>query len=173
MRKAFTLIELLVLVAVVPIVLMTISRLFATFIRDLPRETKVVEQSTTLQNLLVQIRRDVDQAVALPAQFGETQAGEKSLLIERPDAVVCYQFETGQATRTVLKSPDATHVGEQRTWHVPDAVISCRLWTQGNSAYAVEIHSHVQQKSGTLRRSRLVGEHVLFLHGLGKVREVQ
>jgi type II secretory pathway pseudopilin PulG len=170
MRKAFTLIELLVIVAVAPIVLVTINRVFATFIRDLPRETKVVQQNTTVQNLLAQIRRDVDQAVALPSQSDGTQAGEKTLLIERPDGVVCYQFETGRATRTVVNG-QAT--GEQRVWRMPDAVITCRPWMRGNAAYAVELHSYVQQKVGTIRSNQLVGDRVLFLHGLGKVREVQ
>jgi type II secretory pathway component PulJ len=170
MRKAFTLIEILVIIAVAPIVLVTISRVFAAFIRDLPRETKVVQQNTTVQNLLVQIRRDVDQAAALPTQFDGTQAGEKTLLIERPDGLVCYQFQAGRATRAVLKGQPTS---EQRVWRMRDAVISCRPWTRGDAAYAVELHSYVRQRSGTMLRNSLVGDCVLFLHGLGKVREVQ
>lgn len=173
MRKAFTLVEMLMLIVVAPVVLVVISGVFATFIRDLPRETRVVQQHTTVLDMLRQIRRDADQAVALPVQFDGMHADDRTLLIEQPDSVICYQFETGQAMRTLLKGPDGGDADERRTWRVPDAVVTCRLWTRESAAYAVELHSHVRQWASTTQRERLAGDYVFFLHGLAKMREVQ
>ena len=54
MRKAFTLVEMLLVITVAPLMLVVISRIFATFIQDIPRETRVVQQSTTMLDMLGQ-----------------------------------------------------------------------------------------------------------------------
>jgi prepilin-type N-terminal cleavage/methylation domain-containing protein len=102
MRKAFTLIELLVVVTVLPIVMVAISGVYATFIRDIPRTTRVLQENTTVLDLLGQMRRDVDGAVGLPEQFEGRHASERTLLIEQPGQVICYQIEDGRIVRTVL-----------------------------------------------------------------------
>ena len=100
MRKAFTLVELLVVVTVLPFVMVAVSGVYATFIRDIPRTTRVLQENTTVLDLLRQIRRDVDEAVGLPEQFEGQHAGERTLLIEQPGRVIRYQIEDGRIVRT-------------------------------------------------------------------------
>jgi type II secretory pathway pseudopilin PulG len=173
MRKAFTLIEVLVLAIVAPLMLVVVSRIFSTFIQDIPRETRVVQQNTTALDLLAQIRQDVDMAVGLPERFGATSCDEHTLLIQQPQAVVCYRLEEGRTVRMLLKGQEAPDPNTQRVWRTPNAVISWRPWTQSGKVYAVEMHSHVQQWFADLLRNRLVNTQVFFVHGLGKGREVQ
>jgi len=172
MRKAFTLMEILMVAAVVPLVMVVVSSVFAVFIRDIPRETRLVQQNATMLDMLRQIRRDVDRATGLPGQFGDRHVDERTVLIEQPDAVVCYRFEEGRAVRTVLKGQGTSDPNE-RVWRMHDAVITWQPWVRDGRAYAVEIHSHLQQWFGSLLRSRLANSQVFFIDGLGKGREVR
>jgi len=171
-RKAFSLMEILVIAAIVPLVMLVVSSVFAVFIRDIPRETRVVQQNATMLNMLRQIRRDVDQATGLPEQFGDRHIDERTVLIEQPDAVVCYRFEEGRAVRILLKGQGPSDPNE-RVWRMRDAVITSRPWVRDGKVYAVEIHSHLQQWFGSLLRSRLANSQVFFINGLGKGREVR
>jgi len=175
MRKAFTLVEMLVVIMVLPVVMLVVSGVYATFIRDIPRTTRVLQQNTTVLNLLEQIRRDMDQAVALPdptrspaaqrpagpraGQLDGQNAGARTLLIEQPGRVIRYEFGEGQVVRT--------QSGEERLWRMPDAVVSWRPWTRDGEAYAIEIHSHVQQWVSDHLTKKLAGSYVFFVNGLG------
>ena len=83
MRKAFTLIEMLLIITIAPLMLVVISGIFATFIQDIPRETRVVQQSTTMLDMLRQVRQDVDEAVGLPERVGDT-ARRRAHIAGRP-----------------------------------------------------------------------------------------
>jgi len=172
MRKAFTIIEVLVVATVAPLVMLAVSSLFATFIRDIPREARVVQQNATMLDMLRQIRRDVDQATGLPEQVGDRHIDERTVLIEQPDAVVCYRFEEGRTIRILLKGQGPSDPNE-RVWRMRDAVVTWRPWVRDGRAYAVEIHSHLQEWFGSLLRSRLANSQVFFINGLGKGREVR
>jgi type II secretory pathway pseudopilin PulG len=173
MRKAFTLVEMLLVLAVAPLMMVVVSGIFATFIRDIPRETRVVQQNTTVLDMLHQVRRDVDGAVGLPERFDDTVANERTLIVRQPQAVICYRFEDGRTVRTLLEGQGAPDPNDQRLWRMPNAVITCRPWTRDGGAYAVEVHSHVQQKFADMLKSRLVNSQVFFLGGAGKGREVR
>lgn len=187
MRKAFTLVEVLAVVAAVPLLMVIINGVYATFIRDIPRTTRVLQVNTTVLDALRQMRRDVDGAVRLPEQWEGQRAGERTLLIEQPGRVICYQIEEGRLVRTpfvVTPSgvsskaltgplPAGLSSDEPRIWRVPEAVIAWRLWERDGRAYAVEIHSHVKQWVGSLLREKLSNSQVYFLHGLAQEGEIQ
>ena len=187
MRRAFTLIELLVVVTVLPFVMVAVSGVYATFIRDIPRTTRVLQENTTVLDLLRQIRRDVDGAVGLPEQFRGQHAGEHTLLIEQPSRVIRYQIEDGRIVRTPFVvtpsgvSSDAltgtlqtgSQSEEPRVWRMRDAVIAWRLWEQDGRGYAVEIHSHVKQWVSNFPREKLANTQVFFIHASAQGGESQ
>lgn len=173
MRKAFTLIEMLLVITIAPLVMVVISKVFATFIEDIPRETRVVQQNTTMLDVQGQLRRDMDEAVGLPERFGDMAADERTLLIGRPGAVVCYRFETGRAVRTLLREQGGADPNDRRVWRMPNAVITWKPWTRDGRTYAIEMHSCVQQRFADLLRRRLVNSQVFFLHGAATAREVR
>jgi prepilin-type N-terminal cleavage/methylation domain-containing protein len=193
MRKAFTLIEMLVVVAVLPFVMVIVSGVYVTFIRDIPRATRALQENTTVLNLLGQMRRDVDAAVALPEQFEGRRAGERTLLIEQPGCVICYQIEDGRILRTVLSGVTSADAGQSRAsvparpeescgdarptkdrlWRARDAVIAWRLWQREGKAYAVEVHSHVKQRVEGRLREKLANTQVFFLHGPAEEGEIR
>ncbi len=184
MRRAFTLVELLVVVTILPFVMVAVSGVYATFIRDIPATTRVLQESTTVLHLLEQIRRDVEGASGLPEQFNGQRADERTLLIAQPGQVIRYQIEEGRIVRRLLNraaSRDAEHKtaavassnpqsairnpqSEERLWRVRNAVLAWRLWQRDGRAYAVEIHSHVKQQAAGLWREKLANAHVFFIH---------
>ncbi|MEN6577431.1 MAG: hypothetical protein ABFD90_13895 [Phycisphaerales bacterium] len=166
---AFSLVEILVVVLVLPLVMVAINSLFRTFIQDVPRMNQLVQQNTTVQNLFDQMRRDVAGATALPKQFQDRQADETSLLIQQPNAVVCYRIEAGRVVRTVL----GTQEGDERVWAARDAVIEWKPWTQDGNTCAVEVHSYLKQRvHGHLMR-RFLSSYVFFVRGLAEGVEIQ
>ena len=179
MRRAFTLIEVLVVLAVMPFVLVLISGVYATFIRDIPRATRVLQVNTTVLDALRQIRRDVEGAIGLPEQFADRHAGARTLLIEQPGRVICYELDEGRIVRTLLrgaasKDTEAAASSPQapeRIWPVPGAVIAWRLWVRDGTAYAVEIRSHIQQRINGRLREKLANSQVFFLQELVKEDE--
>ena len=185
MRKAFTLVELLVVVTVLPFVMVAVSGVYATFIRDIPRTTRVLQENTTVLDLLQQIRRDMDKAIGLPEPHDD-EARATILLIEQPDGVIRYQLWDGQVVRTPLSGQIPEDEGQrtgdivtsdprshERIWRVPDAVIAWDRWMRNDRPYAVEIHSHVKQWVSGFLREKLANSSVFFVHGLAKEGEIQ
>ena len=169
MRKAFTLVEMLVVIMVLPFVAIALSRVFATFIRDVPRLTKVVERNTTVLDMLGQLREDMDRAVALPDAFESDQSDERSLLIELPEGVIRYRMRQGGMARAVLGKEESL----ERTWDIPHAVVAWSRWTQDETAYALEIRTLVRQRIGTKLKDKMVNSYVLFVRGVRKAGELR
>jgi prepilin-type N-terminal cleavage/methylation domain-containing protein len=187
MRRAFTLIEVIVVVIVLPSVLLVIGGVYTTFIRDIPRATRILQVNTTVLDALRQMRRDVDGAVGLPEQFADRHAGERTLLVEQPGRVICYQIEADRIVRTAFAVtpsgvssnaptsllPAGAPAEGQRIWRVPEAVIVWRPWVRDGRAYAVEIHSCVKQRIDRVVREKLANSQVFFLQELVKESKIQ
>lgn len=168
MRKAFTLVEMIVVIAVLPVATLALSWVFATFVRDVPRMVRVVERNATVLDLVRQMREDLDRAVALPDTFGACHRDWSTLLVERVDGAICYEFREGQAVRSWLGRTEVAEEAQPRRWVFPDAEVVWSCWQQDGVAYAVEIRSHVNQKVGSKMKARLANSYVLFVGGFGK-----
>jgi len=166
MSKAFTLVEMLAVVAVTPLLMVLVSGFFRSFLRDIPQTARMVDQSTTVLDLLDQLRRDTDGAVGLPQQVGDSRADGATLLIERPDAVVCYRFDEGRIMRTFLDKQGGPSPGGDRIWQARHAAVQWRPWVRDGIVYAVEVHSHLNQEVGGQLRRRFAGSSVFFVGGL-------
>ena len=173
MRKAFTLIELLFVIAVMPFVAVALGGVFATLIRDIPQSARLLQQNTTVLNMLQQVRRDMDRAVGLPEKAQGTDAGDRTLFIRLPDRVVRYHITEGNIQRTVLGTDGNSPAGDPRIWSAPKASITWHAWKQEDVAYAIEIHTVMQQRIRGKLRDKLANTHVFFLHGLGKDQTIQ
>ena len=114
MRKAFTLIEVVVWLAIVPVVMLALSQIEATFLGDLPRATAVVREQTTVLHMIDAIGDDVDRAVALPDSLGPRQSDDQTLLIALPTAVVAYEWADGQVSRVILDRDGREDPNSQR-----------------------------------------------------------
>ncbi len=173
MRKAFALVEVLVMITIAPLVMIAISGIFRTFIRDIPRDTRLLQENTAVLDMLRHLHDDMDGAVRLPDSAGATRSNEHALLIELPELVVCYQLQDGGATRTVWRRDGQEDREVAGVWRFPHAVISWQRRSQGERACAVELRTHLQQQIDGRPADRLANSHVYFVNALGKASEVQ
>jgi len=168
MRRAFTLVEMLIVIATLPIAAIVLDRFFVNVIRDIPRSSAVVQENTTLLNVLNQMRNDVDKAKRLPEKFEEQISNERMLLIEQTDGVVAYELQNGKVIRKKL-----SNIGEQHedviTWSLPTAELQWQVWKRNGRGYAVEVRSCVKQKLRKKWQKKLANSHVYFLGVFDKV----
>ncbi|MBM4026511.1 MAG: prepilin-type N-terminal cleavage/methylation domain-containing protein [Planctomycetes bacterium] len=121
MRKAFTLVELLVVVTIVPFIMITVSGVYATFLRDIPQTMRVLQESTTVLDLLRQIRADAEEAVGLPEEFEGRPADDRTLLIEQPGRIIRYQRREGRIVRIVTPADGSSSLVPPRSSPANDA----------------------------------------------------
>ena len=172
MRKGFTLIEVLAVVTITPILAVALSGMFRVFVRDIPQGARLLQQNTSVLDMLGNVRRDVDRAVALPERFQDVQTDEHTLLVELPEGTVSYEFRNGEIVRTALSAAGAA-AADERLWRVPKAVLTWKPWKQGDTVYAVEAHTAVQQRIRGKLHNKFTNAHVFFLQGLGKDQAIK
>lgn len=172
-RKGFTLVELLILIVVLPSVMVVISGIFATFLRDVPRDTRLLQQNTSVLNMTSHLARDMDRAEGLPDSVDALRSDDHTLLIQWPERLVCYQLHDGGVTRTALPAEGQTQSADVRTWQFRDAEIAWQCRRQGDSAYAVELRTHLRRRVAGHVMEKLANSHVYFVDALGKAREIE
>jgi len=162
MRKGFTLVEMLIVIMTLPFILIALDGLFNTFLSEIPRSSRVLQENTTLLNMLEQLQHDIDTAKHLPESFAGQTADDKLLLIELAEATICYQLNDGQVLRRNLS--DTQQVGQEtRVWSIPNAKIQWRLWRQQGHVYAVEVRTHIKYQIRSKSQEKMANSHLYFL----------
>ncbi len=167
-RRAFSLVEILVVITVLPFAAIAFSGLFATSVRDVPRMTRIVQENTSVLDLVRHIRHDIDAAVGLPDASGEVRSDDRTLLIALSEGVICYRMDEAGVTRTRLDQAEPQTEG---VWRFRDAVIAWRRWQQGEEAHAVELHASLHERISGKTRERLANSYVYFIGGLAQAEE--
>lgn len=162
MRKGFTLVETLIVVMTLPFVALVLDGLFNTLLTDIPRSCQVLQDNTTLLNMLQQFQQDIDAARALPDSFAGRSTNDKLLLIELAEGMICYQLEDGRVLRRRLT--DIQQGGEEaRVWSMPNAKVEWRVWRQDGYGYAVEVKTHIEHRLRKKLPEKMANSHLYFL----------
>lgn len=162
MRKGYTLIEIMVIIIVFPAVMLVVNRLFRTLVRDIPQASRVVQENTTVLDVLEQIQEDVDRAKGLPQSSAGYTADNEVLLIELADGIICYELADGKVLRRNL----ADNAKGATAWSVPNAQIQWEVWRKDSTGYAVEIRTHVKQKFRNRRLEKMAASRLYFVGAL-------
>ena len=193
MRKGFTIVEVLVVVIVLAFMMLVLDDFFRTLIKDIPRSYRVVQENTSLLSMLEQMQKDIDEAKGLPESFGEYSTGDKLLLIELEEGMICYQLKDEKVLRRKLtdnqQSPPAAGIVqnpallgalEQTVWSVPHAKVEWQVWRKDgdgppaagfdwNPALlgAVEVKTHIEHKiRGEHWEKKMANSHLYFVGAL-------
>jgi prepilin-type N-terminal cleavage/methylation domain-containing protein len=165
MHKGFTLVEIIVVISIIPFAALALDRLFYAFLTDIPRSSRVVQENTTVLNMLSQMRKDIDKATALPETFAGRSSNDEMLLIEQPDGVICYQLSKEQVLRYILK--DGQDIGEEtRVWSVPNAVVQLSVLRSHDKGYAVEVSTYVKQQLRAKWQKKMANSYLYFIGAL-------
>jgi prepilin-type N-terminal cleavage/methylation domain-containing protein len=163
MRRGMTLVEILVVVLVLPFAMIAFDVLFCSILSDIPRSTRLVQENTTLLNMLEQMHKDISAAKSLPQSYGQDTAGEGLLLIELADGVVGYQLSSGKMLRRRLTSPQKEQATDVRIWSLPNSQVQWRTWRQDGRGYAVEVRTSIRYKLRSKYQQRMANSHLYFL----------
>jgi len=168
MRKGFSLVELLVIVVVLPFVFLLFDGLFKAIAGEIPMSVRVIQENTSLLNVLRQIQKDVDQANGLPKSFAGKTGSDQILLIELAEGVICYQLKDGQVVRQKLTDTSQGKAEEPRIWSIPHANVEWNVWERNGQGYAVETNTHIEYGRRGQWIKKMAHTHLYFAGALGK-----
>ncbi|MHC4633031.1 MAG: prepilin-type N-terminal cleavage/methylation domain-containing protein [Planctomycetota bacterium] len=171
MRRGHSLVELLVALAIISIVSIVVSKLFITLISDIPRSYRIVQENTSVLDMLEQMHEDVDLAGGLPESFAEYTTDKDLLLIELPDGIVGYQLKDGRVLRRSLPTAQEHYEEDTRVWLVPNAKIEWQVLRNDRAGYAVEVKTHIEHNVRGLAEEKMAASHLYFVGAFRKVME--
>lgn len=163
MRKGYTLIEMIVIIAIFPLVLVTVDKLFKSLISDIPRSCRVPQDNTMVLNMLERLQKDIDSAKGLPESSGGYTTGEKLLLIDQADSVICYRIADGCVLRSKLEDIDSKDYRSRTAWPLHNADIQWQIYKINGKGSAVEIKTHINHKVDNRIEKKLANSHLYFV----------
>jgi prepilin-type N-terminal cleavage/methylation domain-containing protein len=163
MRKGMTLVEVLIVMVVLPFAAAAFDVLFRSTLSDIPRSTRLVQENTSLLNMLEQMRQDIGAAKAMPESSGQYTAGEGLLLIEIADGVLGYQLRDGKVLRYRLAGRQEEQEENARVWSLPNSQVQWRTWRKDGKGYAVEVRTSIRYKLRSKYQQRMANSHLYFL----------
>jgi len=162
MRNGFSLIEMLAVIIVVTLAFFAFNIIFKDTVMDVPRATRVVEENTTLLNMMSRMQRDIDSAKSLPESSAGQVASDKLLLLELADGTICYQLEDDGVLRCKLMNAQQDVADQDRTWLLPNSKIEWRIWRKDGVGYAVEVKTHIRHKLRQKIEKKMANSHLYF-----------
>lgn len=156
MRRGYLLVEMIVVLFVLAMIAATLERFWGTFVYELPRNSRLIQESRVLNSVVNSIRADVVSAKTLSVSDGNS-AEFASLLMETPDGVISYKFSDGRISRS---SPDTT--SGDIVWSAPHSGIDWRVWNKDNAGYAVEISTYIEDKRFGHTRKKMANSFLFF-----------
>jgi prepilin-type N-terminal cleavage/methylation domain-containing protein len=169
MRRGYSLVELLVAMFLVSSVSIVLAGLLTTIISDIPRLCGVVQENTSVLNMLEQMHEDVDAAKELPDSFGEYTTDKNLLLIQLPQGIVCYQLKDGKVLRRRLEAAQERYEEETKVWSVPNAKIEWQVRRNDRDGCAVEVKTCIEHHVRGCPEEKMANSYLFFVGALRKV----
>jgi len=154
-------VEMLGVIAIFPIVALALDSMFRAVVIDIPRSSHVVEENTSVLDALDHIRSDIERAKSLPDTSGDYTAGDNVLLIELPDATICYELTDEGIVRRRLGEN-----GTSSLWTAPNANIEWNVRRKDGVGYAVEMRTCIEHTRAERQTRKMAGTHLYFVGGL-------
>jgi prepilin-type N-terminal cleavage/methylation domain-containing protein len=168
MRKGFTLVEILVVIIVLPFLFLLFDGLFKTLTGEIPMSVRLIQENTSLLNMLRQVQLDTDGAEDLPKSFDGRTANNQLLLIKLSEGVICYQVKDGLVIREKLTNASRDKAEEPRIWPVPHAKIEWKVWERNGHGYAVQTDVHLEYGRRGQWIEKMAHSHLYFVGAIGK-----
>jgi prepilin-type N-terminal cleavage/methylation domain-containing protein len=162
MRKAFSLVEILTVIAILGLISIPLAGLTRTTIFDIQRTCPFIQTNTSIQSVIKHIQYDIGTATGLLMSSGEFAAGDNCLLIQSQEDVICYQLQQDLISRQTLTNPSQTD-DSRVIWKIPHAKIQWRILRKEDNAYAVELTTCMELRSGDHVEKKMQNSHLFFV----------
>ncbi|MGD0552580.1 MAG: hypothetical protein ABSB25_08015 [Sedimentisphaerales bacterium] len=164
MRKGYLLVEILVVLAVMAMVGGIFDRFWGTFAFDLPRDSRLIQENITLNNVVSHIRADVVSAKTLSESVNGPDE-PNTLLMKMPNGVISYKFSNGRILRSFTRGTTGVTAGDM-VWLVPHGWIEWQVWSKGTAGYAVEVRTCIEDKNFGQIRKKMANSNLFFAGAL-------
>lgn len=169
-RPAMSLMEMLVLIALFVVITDFALRMIRTFAGDVPRSYRDFQTNVTVQDMLRQLREDVEAGRDIRRMPNDDETASPVLAVTLPDGVVFYEFCPDKVSRgPTVGDPNEIPL---HTWPVPQAVFEWQVLARDNQAYALEITTAIERIILARLERKLRNSHVFFV-GLANGAEIE
>jgi hypothetical protein len=164
MRKGYLLVEMLVVFSVFTMVMIGLDRFFETFTYDLPRDYRLIQENTSLNNVISHIRADAVLAKTLSESVTDPNE-PNALLMEMPDGVVSYKFANGRISREFTCNAAGTSSIDM-VWSIPHGQIQWQVLNKDKMGCAVEVSTCIEDKSFGHIQKKMANNNLFFAGAL-------
>ncbi|MGB7583023.1 MAG: type II secretion system protein [Sedimentisphaerales bacterium] len=164
MRKGYFLVEMVVVLSIMAMVMAALDRFFGTLIYDLPRDSRLIQENTSLNNVISHIRADVVSAKTLSESVNGPNE-PNTLLMKMSDGVISYKFSNGRVFRSFVGGATGAASGNM-AWSVPHGQIEWRVWNKNKTGCAVEISTCIEDKNFGHIRKKMANNNLFFAGAL-------
>ncbi|MGD0573602.1 MAG: type II secretion system protein [Sedimentisphaerales bacterium] len=164
MRKGYFLVEMVVVLSIMAMVMVALDRFWVTFIYDLPRDSRLIQENTSLNNVISHIRADAVSAKTLSESVNGPNE-PNTLLMKMSDGVISYKFSNGRIFRSFVGGPASTASGDM-VWSVPHGQIKWKAWNKDKTGRAVEVSTCIEDENFGHIRKKMANNNLFFAGAL-------
>ncbi|MGA2322554.1 MAG: hypothetical protein ABSG22_01745 [Sedimentisphaerales bacterium] len=169
MRKGYLLVEVMTVLFILVLVSATLDRFWGTLAFDLPRDSRLIQENRTLNNVVSHIRADVVSAKTLSESVNGPNE-PNMLLMEMSDGVISYKFSNGRILRSFVGGATGAASGDI-VWSVPHGRIEWRVWQRNKAGYAVEVSACIEDEKFGQIRKKMANNNLFFAGALREAAE--
>ena len=163
MRKGAFLIEMMGIMAIMILMAMIMVKPMRNVTRNIPHQQFDYRANSAINDMLDDLRKDVETSKGLMRYQGNDAAGADMLLVDSPDGVISYSFDDGRVTRLRDRQEGMELSDAQIIWDIPGGKFDWKLRNAGGKAVAVEISTGINRRTQSGVKTRLKNSHVLFI----------
>ncbi len=163
MRKGIFLVEMMGIMLVMSLLAIMMIKPMRNVTRNIPHMHRDYQINSIINDMLGEMRKDVEMGKKLMRYRGSTRGSADMLLIDSPQGVISYSFQEGRIVKYRDHREGIDVSDAQVVWSVPNGKIDWRLRTHGGKDVAVEISTGVNRRSRSGMKTNLKNSHVLFV----------
>ncbi|MBL7214184.1 MAG: hypothetical protein ISS71_00750 [Phycisphaerae bacterium] len=130
-RSAYTLMEILAVIAALVVLMTLATKPMKMLIADIPRANRDFQTWIQTQDMLRQLKNDVEQSTQIKIIDIDPRISSKLLYLQQSEKLVSYSLSDSQVLRQIDTS--------ENSWDLPHVKINWQVWENDNMPYAVEI----------------------------------
>lgn len=162
MRKGFLLVEMIGVLMIMTILAIMMVKPMRNITRNIPHIHQDYQSSSIMNDMLDDLRKDVESAKGLMEYQGNTSGNGDMLLIDSPEGVISYSFQDGKVIRFKEIRDGMAISDTQVVWSVPSGKIEWQLRAHNGKDVAVEISTGINRRGPGGMKTNLKNSHVIF-----------
>ncbi len=160
-RRAVSLIEMIMMLVLLVVIMGLSAKMFRGVMGNTVRMHRDFEVYTSVQDMLRDLRKDVEGSKNLVRYAGDDSAGGDLLRIDSPGGAISYGSNEDAVFRTVgVSDPNE---GGEKVWVVPHAQIEWQVLERGGKGHALEIKTWIERTVYGEVERKLYNSHVYFV----------